>query len=101
MASGIDFRMVLPDPLKSYGTISAEDLRKYLQALVEALSADHDDVARAINEIVESVNPVAAQAYTPTNVTTDRSFDANATTVDELADVLGTLIADLQARGLL
>jgi hypothetical protein len=35
--------------------------------------------------------------YTPTNVVTDRSFDANATTVDELADVLGTLIADLQA----
>lgn len=40
-------------------------------------------------------------AYTPTNVTTDRSYDANATTVDELADVLGTLIADLQAFGLL
>lgn len=39
--------------------------------------------------------------YTPTNVVTDRSYDANATTVDELADVLGTLIADLQARGIL
>ena len=39
-------------------------------------------------------------AYTPTNVTTDRSYDANATTVDELADVLGTLIADLQTVGL-
>lgn len=35
--------------------------------------------------------------YTPTNVTTDRSYDANATSVDELADVLGTLIADLQS----
>lgn len=40
-------------------------------------------------------------AYTPTNVTTDRSYDANATTLDELADVLGTLIADLQLFGLL
>jgi hypothetical protein len=49
-----------------------------------------------------NVGPVArASAYTPTNVTTDRSYDANATTVDELADVLGTLIADLQAYGLL
>lgn len=38
-------------------------------------------------------------AYTPTNVTTDRSFDANATTIDELADVLGTLIADFQSWG--
>ena len=38
-------------------------------------------------------------AYTPTNVTTDRSYDANSTTVNELADVLGTLIADLQSLG--
>jgi hypothetical protein len=46
--------------------------------------------------------PVAqSAAYTPTNVTTDRSYDANATTVDELADVLGTLIADLQATGII
>lgn len=40
-------------------------------------------------------------AYTPSNVTTDRTYDANATTVDELADVLGTLIADLQTLGLI
>lgn len=42
-----------------------------------------------------------SSAYTPTNVTTDRSYDANATKVDELADVLGTLIADLQTAGIL
>lgn len=42
-----------------------------------------------------------APAYTPTNVTTDRSYDANSTTLDEIADVLGTLIADLQSYGLL
>jgi hypothetical protein len=41
------------------------------------------------------------QTYTPTNVTTDRSYDANSTTTDELADVLGTLIGDLQARSLI
>jgi hypothetical protein len=41
--------------------------------------------------------PTSPTAYTPTNVTTDRSYDANATTLDEIADVLGTLIADLQA----
>ena len=39
--------------------------------------------------------------YTPTNVTTDRSYDANSTTLDEVADVLGSLIADLQATGIL
>lgn len=36
--------------------------------------------------------------YTPTNVVADRSYDADATSTAELADVLGTLIADLQAR---
>lgn len=40
-------------------------------------------------------------AYTPTNVTADRGYDADATTLDELADVVGTLIADLQLFGLL
>lgn len=39
--------------------------------------------------------------YTPSNVTTDRSYDANSTTLDELADVVGTLIADFQAAGIL
>jgi hypothetical protein len=47
------------------------------------------------------INLDTSPAYTPTNVTTDRSYDANATTLDELADVVGTLIADLQARALL
>jgi hypothetical protein len=44
---------------------------------------------------------VRPSAYTPTNVVTDRAYDANATTTDELADVLGTLIADLQSIGLI
>jgi hypothetical protein len=46
--------------------------------------------------------PVAqSAAYTPTNVVTDRAYDANSTSTAELADVLGTLIADLQALGLI
>ena len=40
-------------------------------------------------------------AYTPTNVTTDRSFDADLVLITELADVVGTLISDLQSLGLL
>jgi hypothetical protein len=40
------------------------------------------------------------QTYTATNVTTDRSYDANSTTLDEVADVLGTLISDLRAKGI-
>jgi hypothetical protein len=41
------------------------------------------------------------QTYTPSNVNTDRSYDADSTTLDEVADVLGTLIADLQTIGLI
>lgn len=43
----------------------------------------------------------APNAYTPTNVVTDRSFDADTVAVAELADVVGTLIADLQGQGIL
>src|SRR5205807_1023182 len=42
---------------------------------------------------------VQPAAYTPSNVTPDRSYNANSTSLDELADVLGTLIADLQSIG--
>lgn len=37
--------------------------------------------------------------YTLTNVTTDRVLDADSTTTAELADVVGTLIQDLQTKG--
>lgn len=37
--------------------------------------------------------------YTPTNVTPDRSFDANNTSLDEIADVLGTVISDAGTPG--
>jgi hypothetical protein len=48
----------------------------------------------------QMLTAAATQTYTATNVSTDRSYDANATTTDELADVLGTLIADLRAKGI-
>ena len=47
------------------------------------------------------IKATESSAYTPTNVSTDRAYDANSTTTDELADVLGTLIADLQANGII
>jgi hypothetical protein len=43
----------------------------------------------------------AAPAYTVTNALTDRTFDANATSLDELADVLGSLIADLKLTNII
>ncbi len=44
---------------------------------------------------------VKSSAYTVTNGSTDRTYDANAMSLDEIADVLGTLIADLQATGII
>jgi hypothetical protein len=41
----------------------------------------------------------ALQTYSVTNVTTDRTYNADSTSINELADVLGTLIADLRTRG--
>jgi len=45
--------------------------------------------------------PFAPSAYTVTNDLTDRAYDANTVAVAELADVVGTIIADLQGLGLL
>jgi hypothetical protein len=41
----------------------------------------------------------ALSGYTVTNEGADKSYDANATSIDELADVLGTVINDLSAGG--
>jgi hypothetical protein len=43
----------------------------------------------------------AAPAYTVTNAATDRSYDADATSLEELADVLGSLIADLKLTNII
>ena len=60
-------------------------------------------VQAAINALWDqyAVRGNTSAAYAPSNVTMDRAYDANSTTTDELADVLGTLIADLQSLGLI
>lgn len=42
----------------------------------------------------------AAQTYAASNVTTDRTYDADTVAVAELADIVGTLIADLRTLGI-
>jgi hypothetical protein len=61
--------------------------------------SQHNGGGYAWHEVSRSTQTAAA-AYTATNVSTDRAYDANATTTAELADVLGTLIADLRAQGI-
>jgi hypothetical protein len=45
--------------------------------------------------------PSSPATYTESNVTTDRSYDADATSLNELADIVGTLLADLRAQGII
>lgn len=60
------------------------------------------DIGRVLGVNDDNLNALLGSAvYTVANVTTDRSYDANATTVDEIADVLGTLIADLKSKNIL
>lgn len=73
----------------------------YLTKEREAIISAHDGLASAINDVIIALTPPAGATYAFTNVTTDRTVDANATTVDEVADALGTLIADLHARGII
>lgn len=55
---------------------------------------------RALEKILTDLR-AATDSYTPSNVTPDTSYDADATTTAELADVLGTLIADLKSKGII
>lgn len=46
-----------------------------------------------MNQVLDRLNKMTdIAAYTITNVNTDRTFDADSTTLGEVADVLGTLI---------
>lgn len=49
----------------------------------------------------ESSGSTSSDAYTPTNVTTRTTFDADDTNLDEIADTLGSLIASLQGAGII
>ena len=93
-----------------YGTIAntaceGNDARLTAEVSDSVYSAGWDGittVAASKNAIYDKIQTLlGSSAYTPTNVTTDRSYDANATSIDELADVLGTLISDLQGKGIL
>jgi|TARA_R110000824_G_scaffold401755_1_gene614911 hypothetical protein len=61
-----------------------------------------NQLVNQLEQNIAATNLAASSArYTVTNVTPDRTFDANSTSTAELADVLGTLIDDLRTRGVL
>lgn len=95
---GASGNIVNHDELSGNAASTAHD--KYVLADgTTAMTGDlNHDGANAGFRAVAPV-PLSA-AYTPTNVTPDRSYDADSTSVAELADILGTLIADLKLQGL-
>lgn len=73
---------------------------------IGAGATDGSQVALSINSsgqlALGGASPAApSTGWAVTNVTPDKVYDANATTTDELADVLGTLITDLIAKGII
>lgn len=72
-------------------------------------NADISEIREVVRQIVvelrrleqRNLPNVSGWAGNQSNVTTDRTYDANSTSTDELADVLGTLIDDLLNKGLL
>ena len=70
------------DPIPATG-------RSYLASDTGVLSVWDGSVWR------EFVPVVTGPSYTVTNGVVGRTYDANATTIDELADVLATVIADV------
>lgn len=66
-----------------------------LLTLIEEGGNNNEAVIR-LNEIQDT-----SDVYSPANVNIDRTFDANNYTIDEIVDVLGTLIKDLQDRGII
>jgi hypothetical protein len=71
-------------------------------ATVAARFAVIQDTSDAYTVTGQSTRTISANAYTVSNVTTDRTYNANSYTTDELADVLGTLISDfVEVRNML
>ena len=56
---------------------------------------------QALDVVKDNIEIPTANTFTVTNLTTDRTYNANSTTVAELADILGTLIRDLKELGFL
>ncbi len=74
--------MRLPTPPARYDSDYERERNRRLEA------ADAENVKSAGN----------VRVYAASNVTIDRTYDADATSTAELADVLGTLIADLREK---
>lgn len=100
-----------PSGLDSFSTARVD-----ATPMVTTHALDHDNANDAINKIeaelgtdpsgaqatvkarLDLIMPSSPSAYTLTGVDVDRAIDVDNMTLNELANVVGTLIQDLQAR---
>lgn len=75
----------------------------YGVVLTDLENVDVDDMTHVPIGWFENYNllPYTKKSFSITNVTSDVSYDANSTTLDEIADVLGTVIENLQDKNIL
>lgn len=86
-------------PLRNYPDLSVLGLQRWCEQVLQMRREDIVSFAQLEEKLTKLVSGTAWAA--PSNVTEDRAFDADSTTTDEIADVLGTLINDLRAKGIL
>lgn len=86
------------------------ELQNNIAKFKEELSGSVDKLKKRYDELkTERLNatyqlggfPLAADTYSVSNVTPTKTYNATSTSVDELASVLGTLIATLRTSGLI
>jgi hypothetical protein len=58
-----------------------------------------DELTRVLEQYMQGVAQTYGTGYATSNVTATRTLDADSVTLDELADVVGTLIGDLKMAG--
>jgi hypothetical protein len=88
------------DPLPRFHSGDVAQQEEMIRKLNRMVSLIEARLVRLERPLVEPREPsTGEEVYAVTNVTEDRTFDADATTTGELADVLGTLLTDLINEG--
>mgnify|MGYP003148962798 CR=1 FL=1 len=80
-----------------YGNLRAGGIKLFIKINNQWHSFTPDNT-NSFSNVIEDFKKIT---YTITNLTIDRTYNANSTSTAELADILGTLITDLSNLGIL
>lgn len=92
--------MAAGSPLPRFSTSDLGDARMLAVRLNQFVTTLETRLLALEGPLVNPREPGAGEeVFEVTNVTEDRTFDADSTTLAEIADVLGTLLEDLKNEG--